>query len=115
MDNSNEFSAEIAVLNNLLSDIKILVGSLSILDSSTESKNQVLRDTALDAINFRVREISQTSMSLDLDLSVSLTQAVLAELSNPSPNIKRLHDELDTQLESLRKIALSKILNLSVE
>jgi hypothetical protein len=53
VSNSNEFIA----LNKLLGDIKILIGSLSILDKATVGKVQVSRATALDAINFRVQEI----------------------------------------------------------
>ena len=63
MPNSNE----IAKLNQLLSDIKVLVGSLSILDKATESKDQVVSATALDALNFRVREISKTYIALALN------------------------------------------------
>lgn len=122
-------SSEIAKLNQLLSDIKILSGSLSILDKATESKDQVVSATALDALNFRVREISKTYIALALSEApkdstniTSLTnfsalqiEDILIELSKPIPNLKKLHDLMDAQLESLRKIALSEILTLSID
>ena len=125
MPNSNE----IAKLNQLLSDIKVLVGSLSILDKASENKDQVTTATAFDAINFRVREVSKTSIDLalngapkNLDNPASSSNPlalqiddILIELSNPTPNIKKLHELMDAQLEALRKMALSEILNLSVE
>lgn len=125
MPNSNE----IAKLNQLLSDIKVLVGSLSILDKATESKDLVVSATALDALNFRVREISKTYIALALnDATKDLTnitsskkfstlqiEDILIELSKPTPNLKKLHDLMDAQLESLRKIALSEILTLSID
>jgi len=125
MPNSNE----IEKLNQLLSDIKVLVGSLSILDKATLNKDQVSLGTALDAINFRVREINKTVS--DLRLKKSLTNPtnptnpkqalhleidqVLVEVSKPNPDTKVLHSLLDDQLETLRKIALSEILTLSIE
>lgn len=125
MSNSNK----IISLNNLLSDIKILIGSLSILDKATENKDQVTTATSLDAINFRVREISKTSIALTLNdaqinlenltssnnLSILQIDDILIELSSPIPNIKKLHELMDTQLETLRKMALSEILTLSIE
>jgi hypothetical protein len=119
MSNSNEIIA----LNKLLSEIKILIGSLSILDKATENKDQVTTATAFDAINFRVREVSKTSIDLAPyiepiglnNLSALQIDDILIELSSPIPNIKKLHELMDTQLETLRKMALSKILNLSVE
>jgi cell shape-determining protein MreC len=122
-------SDEIAKLNQLLSDIKVLVGSLSILDKATLNKDQVSLRTALDAINFRVREINETVS--DFRLKKSLTnptnptnpkqalhleiEQVLVEVSKPNPDTKVLHSLLDDQLETLRKIALSEILTLSIE
>ena len=125
MPNSNE----IAKLNQLLSDIKVLVGSLSILDKATESKDLVVSATALDALNFRVREISKTYIALALNdatkdstnitsskkFSTLQIEDILIELSKPTPNLKKLHDLMDAQLESLRKIALSEILTLSID
>ena len=125
MPNSNE----IAKLNQLLSDIKVLVGSLSILDKAAESKDQITSATALDAINFRVREISKTSIALALNeapkdstnitsptnFSTLQIEDILIELSKPIPNLKKLHELMDSQLETLRKIALSEILTLSIE
>jgi hypothetical protein len=109
--------------------LKILTGSINILDKAVQSKDETSRITSLDAINFRVREVSKTSIdlalngapkSLDNPASSSNPLAlqiddILIELSNPMPNVKKLHDLMDTQLETLRKMALSEILNLSVE
>jgi hypothetical protein len=128
MSNSNEIIA----LNKLLSEIKILIGSLSILDKATENKDQVITATAFDAINFRVREVSKASKALALNIAPKNSESptgansssnplalqiddILIELSNPMPNVKKLHELMDTQLETLRKLALSEILNLSVE
>lgn len=122
-------SIEIVKLNQLLSDIKVLVGSLSILDKATLSKDQVSLATALDAINFRVREINKIVNDLRLKKSLvnpnnpnNPTQALhleidqaLIELSKPNPDLKVLHSLLHDQLETLRKIALSEILTLSIE
>lgn len=116
-------SSEIVKLNQLLSDIKILIGSLSNLDKAIENKDQVTTSTALDAINFRVREVSKTSIALapidatkdSTNLLVLQIESILIELSSPTPNVKKLHELMDTQLETLRKMALSEILNLSVE
>ena len=117
---------EITKLNQLLSDIKVLVGSLSILDKATLDKDQVLVATALDAINFRVREINKTVSNLQVKKSATnptnptnpmapLADAVLLEISKPNPDAKVLHTLLDDQLETLRKLALSEILTLSIE
>ena len=119
MTNSNEVTA----LNKLLSEIKILIGSLSILDKATENKDQVTTATAFDAINFRVREVSKASKALAPHIepiglnnfSALQIDDILIELSNPMPNVKKLHDLMDTQLETLRKMALSEILTLSIE
>jgi hypothetical protein len=117
---------EITKLNQLLGDIKVLVGSLSILDKATLDKDQVLVATALDAINFRVRGINKTVSDLRLKASLTnptnptnpmapLADAVLLEISKPNPDAKVLHTLLDDQLETLRKLALSEILTLSIE
>jgi len=119
-------STEITILNQILSDVKILVGSLSTLDKASVSKDQILFATALDAINFRVRSIHKTATDLGLDKPITnptnptnpaLLQldAVLLELSSPNPDAKVLHSLLDNQLETLRKIVLSEILTLSIE
>lgn len=119
-------STEITILNQLLSDVKILVGSLSTLDKASLSKDQILLATALDAINFRVRAIYKTATDLGLDkLRTNPTNPtnppaiqidhVLLELSRPNPDAKVLHALLDDQLETLRKVALSEILTLSIE
>jgi DNA replication protein DnaD len=110
MPNSNE----IAKLNQLLNDIKVLVGSLSILDKATLNKDQVSLATALDAINFRVREVNKTVSNLPKFMALPIDLLIL-EVSKPNPDAKVLHTLLDDQLESLRKIALSEILTLSIE
>ena len=110
MPNSNE----IANLNQLLSDIKVLSGSLSILDKATLNKDQVSIETALDAINFRVREINKTVSNLPKFLALPIDLLIL-EVSKPNPDAKVLHSLLDDQLETLHKIALSEILTLSLE
>ena len=122
MSNSNE----IAKLNQLLSDVKILAGSLSTLDTASLEKNQTLFATALDAINFRIRAIHKTATDLGLEKARTNStnptnpaalqiDEVLLELSKPNPDTKVLHSLLDDQLETLRKIALSEILTLSIE
>ena len=119
MSNSNE----IAKLNQLLSDVKILAGSLSTLDTASLDKNQIHFATALDAINFRIRAIHKTATDLGLEkartnpINPATLQIdeVLLELSKPNPDAKVLHSLLDDQLETLRKIALSEILTLSIE
>ena len=119
MSNSNE----ITKLNQLLSDIKVLVGSLSILDKATLDKDQVSIATAFDAINFRVREINKIVGELRLKASLTnpnnpmapLSDAILLEISKPNPDAKVLNTLLDDQLETLRKLALSEILTLSIE
>ena len=106
-------SIELTNLNALINDIKILTGSINILDKAVQSKDETSRITSLDAINFRVREIATLSAKTE-KLSFSI-ESILIELSSPIPNIKKLHELMDTQLEALRKMALSEILNLSVE
>jgi hypothetical protein len=122
-------SIEIAKLNQLLSDVKILAGSLSTLDKASLDKDQILLATALDAINFRIRAIHKTATDMGLEKartnSTNSTNPtnpaalqideVLLELSKPNPDAKVLHSLLDDQLETLRKIALSEILTLSIE
>jgi len=109
MSNTNDLNN----LNRLVGEIKILVGSILILDKSLASKDEIATATALDAINFRVREIAKISQNFK-DLSFPIDE-VLVELSMPKPNIKTLHNLLDSQLETLRKMALSEILTLSIE
>ena len=116
MSNSNE----ITKLNQLIGDVKIIVGSFSILDSATLNKDQVSLATAQDAINFRIRAIHKNATDLGLDIARTNPKAlqiddVLLELSKPNPDAKILHSLLDDQLETLRKVALSEILTLSVE
>lgn len=116
MSNSNE----ITKLNQLIGDVKILVGSLSTLDKASLVKDEVLFATALDAINFRIRAIYKIATDLGLDKARTNPTAlqiddVLLELSKPNPDAKILHSLLDDQLETLRKVALSEILTLSVE
>ena len=119
MPNSNE----IATLNQLLSDLKILAGSLSTLDKAILDKEQILFATALDAINFRIRVVHKTATNLGLDKARTnpsnptalQIDGVLLELSKPNPDAKVLHSLLDDQIEALRKVALSEILTLSIE
>jgi hypothetical protein len=113
-------SNEITKLNQLIGDVKILVGSLSTLDKASLVKDEVLFATALDAINFRIRAIYKIATDLGLDKARTNPTAlqiddVLLELSKPNPDAKILHSLLDDQLETLRKVALSEILTLSVE
>ena len=113
-------SDEITKLNQLIGDVKILVGSLSTLDKASLVKDEVLFATALDAINFRIRAIYKIATDLGLDKARTNPTAlqiddVLLELSKPNPDAKILHSLLDDQLETLRKAALSEILTLSVE
>ena len=119
MSNANE----ITKLNQLIGDVKIIVGSFSILDSATLDKDQVSLATALDAINFRIRAIHKNATDLGLyqartnptNPSALQIDDVLLELTKPNPDAKVLHALLDDQLETLRKVALSDILTLSVE
>jgi hypothetical protein len=119
MPNENEISK----LNQLIGDVKILAGSLSTLDKASLDKDQILFATALDAINFRIRAIHKTATDLGLEKARTnptnpatlQIDEVLLELSKPNPDAKVLHSLLDDQLETLRKIALSEILTLSIE
>ena len=122
MHNSNE----IDTLNQLLGDLKILAGSLLTLDKASLDKNQILFTTALDAINFRIRAVQKTATILGLDKARTnptnptnpaalQIDGVLLELSKPNPEAKVLHSLLDDQIETLRKVALSEILTLSIE
>jgi hypothetical protein len=119
MPNANEISK----LNQLIGDVKILAGSLSTLDKASLDKNETLFATALDAINFRIRAIHKTATDLGLEKARTnptnpatlQIDEVLLELSKPNPDAKVLHSLLDDELETLRKIALSEILTLSIE
>ena len=122
---------EIANLNRLLNEIKILSGSISILEKSKSEKiksekiksekiksekDKILEATALDAINFRTREISKLTVNLlaaNLKPTNFSIDEVLLELAKSEPSSKALQDLLEPQLESLRKWALSEILTLS--
>ncbi len=104
---------ELNNLNRLVGEIKTLTGSITILQRSVDSKDEVSIATALDAINFRVREIAKLSLQVN-NFTFSI-DSVLAELSNPAPSSKTLHDLLDGPLEALRKRALSEILTLSIQ
>ena len=119
MPNANEVSK----LNQLIGDVKILAGTLSTLDKASVEKDQILLATALDAINFRIRAIHKNATDLGLyqartnptNPSALQIDDVLLELTKPNPDAKVLHALLDDQLETLRKVALSEILTLSVE
>jgi hypothetical protein len=114
---------EISKLNQLIGDVKILAGTLSTLDKASLDKDQTLFATALDAINFRIRAIHKNATDLGLyqartnptNPSALQIDDVLLELTKPNPDAKVLHALLDDQLETLRKVALSEILTLSVE
>ena len=109
MSNANELNN----LNRLVGEIKILMGSISILDKSVALKDEISIATALDAINFRLTEIAQLSSQID-NFTFSIDSA-LAELSSSTPNLKTLHELLDGPVEALRKRALSEILTLSIQ
>ena len=118
---------EIANLNRLINEIKILSGSISILEKTKSEKtksektksekDKSLEATALDAINFRTREISKLTMNL---LAANLKPAnfdideVLLELAKSEPSSTAIQELLEPQLETLRKWALSEILTLSI-
>jgi hypothetical protein len=107
-------STEVANLNRLLEDIKILSGSLAVLDRSLVARDSIAQRTALDAISFRIREVGKNASTIidaaDFDINV-----ILLELSMPEPNKKALHELLAVPIEELRKRALSQILTLSLE
>jgi hypothetical protein len=115
--------AEIANLNRLLNEIKILSGSISILEKSKSEKSKSEKDktletTALDAINFRTREISKLTMNLlaaNLKPTNFSIDDVLLELAKSEPSSATLRKLLEPQLETLRKWALSEILTLSIQ
>ena len=107
-------STEVANLNRLLEDIKILSGSLAVLDRSVANKDSIAQRTALDAISFRLREVAKNS-STKIDAADFDITAILIELSKPESNIKTLHELLAAPIEELRKRALSQILTLSLE
>ena len=119
MPNANEISK----LNQLIGDVKILAGTLSTLDKASVGKDQTLFATALAAINFRIRAIHKNATDLGLyqartnptNPSALQIDDVLLELTKPNPDAKVLHALLDDQLETLRKVALSEILTLSIE
>ena len=113
---------EIANLNRLINEIKILSGSISILEKTKSEKTKSEKDksleaTALDAINFRTREISKLTMNL---LAANLKPAnfdideVLLELAKSEPSSTAIQELLEPKLETLRKWALSEILTLSI-
>jgi hypothetical protein len=87
---------------------------LAVLDRSQVAKDSIAQRTALDAINFRIREVAKNASIIkeapDFDIN-----AILLELSMPEPNIKALHKLLAAPIEELRKRALSQILTLSLE
>lgn len=120
MSNSNE----VANLNHLIEDIKILSGSLAVLDRSLAAKDSIAQRTALDAISFRIREVGKNASAIGLNTENQPSKIVarnfdintiLLELSMPEPNIKALHELLAAPIEELRKRALSQILTLSLE
>jgi hypothetical protein len=114
---------EIANLNRLINEIKILSGSISILEKTKSEKtksekDQTLEATALDAINFRTREISKLTMNLlaaNLKPTNFSIDDALLELAKSEPSSIALQELLEPQLETLRKWALSEILTLSIQ
>ena len=108
---------EIANLNRLLNEIKILSGSILILEKAVSEKDKSLEATALDAINFRTREISKLTMNLlaaNLKPTNFSVDDALLELAKSEPSSIALQELLEPQLETLRKWALSEILTLSI-
>lgn len=109
---------EITSLNRLINEIKILNTSISILDKAAADKDSNLESTALDAINFRCREISKLRTNL-VNVNLAPTNfsidEILDEFTKAQPNARSLLELLEPQLESLRKWALSEILTLSIE
>ena len=125
-------SREIEKLNDLIFSIKVLIGSMDLLDGAVSAGDEKLRLSALDALNFRLIEIAKLSDNIKFStngnssadqadtnssnqqFNQAISQAI-SELAAPTPNAKTLHELLDQPLESLRKMALSEILTLSLE
>ncbi len=121
-------SREIEKLNDLIFSIKVLIGSMDLLDGAVSAGDEKLRLSALDALNFRLIEIAKLSDNIkfstngnssadqaDTNSSNQQFNQAISELAAPTPNAKTLHELLDQPLESLRKMALSEILTLSLE
>ena len=133
-------SREIENLNDLIFSIKVLIGSMDLLDSAVLTGDEKLQRSALDALHFRLTAIAKLSEQIEFSASrnslaapadansnsnsnsnstnqqtdQAISQAI-SELVAPTPNAKTLHGLLDQPLESLRKMALSEILTLSLE
>jgi hypothetical protein len=129
-------SREIENLNDLIFSIKVLIGSMDLLDSAVLTGDEKLQRSALDALHFRLTAIAKLSEQIEFSASrnslaapadansnsnstnqqtdQAISQAI-SELVAPTPNAKTLHGLLDQPLESLRKMALSEILTLSLQ
>ena len=129
-------SREIENLNDLIFSIKVLIGSMDLLDSAVLTGDEKLQRSALDALHFRLTAIAKLSEQIEFSASrnslaapadansnsnstnqqtdQAISQAI-SDLVAPTPNAKTLHGLLDQPLESLRKMALSEILTLSLE
>ena len=131
-------SREIENLNDLIFIIKVLIGSMDLLDSAVLTGDEKLQRSALDALHFRLTAIAKLIEQLEFSTSgnslaapadansnsnsnstnqqtdQAISQAI-SELVAPTPNAKTLHGLLDQPLESLRKMALSEILTLSLQ
>jgi len=64
--------------------------------------------------DLRIRK-SPTNPTNPSSPMLPLADSILLEISKPNPDAKVLHTLLDDQLETLRKLALSEILTLSIE
>ena len=109
---------------------------MDLLDSAVLTGDEKLQRSALDALHFRLTAIAKLSEQIEFSASrnslaapadansnsnstnqqtdQAISQAI-SELVAPTPNAKTLHGLLDQPLESLRKMALSEILTLSLE
>ena len=115
-------SREIEKLNDLIFSIKVLIGSMDLLDGAVSAGDEKLRLSALDALNFSLIEIAKLSDNIKFStngkspadhadtnsrnqqFNQAISQAI-SELAAPTPNAKTLHELLDQPLESLRKMA----------
>ena len=111
---------------------------MDLLDSAVLTGDEKLQRSALDALHFRLTAIAKLSEQIEFSASrnslaapadansnsnsnstnqqtdQAISQAI-SELVAPTPNAKTLHGLLDQPLESLRKMALSEILTLSLQ
>ncbi len=112
-------------LNEILVNIGKVVNSLNFIDSSEISKDAALRQIAGDAINYRLAKISRLLEELKrtqargsqiiLDIPEIQLVEILVELDNRKASTKTIRELVEIPLESLRKVALSEILRISLE